>query len=99
LVAFADLQRPAPAAVLAVGVALVAFHVAENRQDLPVAPAAIPELRPGVVVLRLAPHEDHAVDRRRAAEKLAARNRNATLAGTLLGLRRIQPVGGGIFDQ
>src|SRR5467141_1607354 len=61
LVAFADLQRPAAAAILVVGVALVAFHVAENRQYVSVAPAAIAELRPGIVVLRLATDEDHAV--------------------------------------
>ena len=62
LVAFGDLQRPVAAAVLLVRVALVAFHVAEDRQHLAVAPAAIAELRPGVIVLRLAAHEDHAVD-------------------------------------
>src|ERR1700730_6591706 len=99
LVAFCNLQRPAAAAILVVGVALVAFHVAENRQYLSVAPAAIAELRPGIVVLRLATDEDYAVDRGRAAQKLAARNRNAPLAGALVGLRRIQPVGGGVIDQ
>ncbi len=99
LVAFGDLQRPAAAAVFVVRVALVAFHVPENRQHLAVAPAAIAELRPGVVVLRLAAHEDHAVDRRRAAQQLAARDGNAALAGALVGFRRIQPVGGGVVDQ
>ena len=99
LVAFGDLQRAVAAAVFVVGVALVAFHVAEDRQHLAIAPAAIAELRPGVVVLRLAAHEDHAVDRGRAAQQLAARNGNAALAGALVGLRRIQPVGGGVFDQ
>src|ERR1700680_599059 len=99
LVAFGDLQRPAAAAVLAGGVTLVTFHVPENRQDLPVTPAAIAELRPGIVVVRLATDKDHPVDRRRPAQKLTARNGNAPLAGTLVGLRRIQPVGGRVFDQ
>src|ERR1019366_1141648 len=66
LVAFGDLQRPPAAAVFVVRVALVAFHVAEDRQHFPITPAAIAELRPGVVVLRLASHENHAVDRGRA---------------------------------
>src|SRR5580704_18516180 len=74
LVTFADLQRPAAAAVLVVGIALVTFHVPENRQYLAVAPTAIAELRPGIVVLRLAAHEDHAVDRRGAAQELPARD-------------------------
>jgi hypothetical protein len=99
LVTFADLQRPAAAAVLVVGIALVTFHVPENRQYLAVAPTAIAELRPGIVVLRLAAHEDHAVDRRGAAQELPARDGNAALARAFVGLRRIQPVGGGIFDQ
>ena len=95
----ADLQRPVAAAIFLVTVALVAFHVAEDRQHLAIAPAAIAELRPLVVVLRLAAHEDHAVDRRRTAQQLAARNGNAALAGALVRLRRIQPVGGGVVDQ
>ncbi len=98
-VAFGDLQRSVAAAVFVVRGALVAFHVAEDRQYLAIAPAAIAELRPGIVVVRLAAHEDHAVDRRRAAQQLAARDGNAALAGALVRLRRIQPVGGGVVDQ
>ncbi len=97
LVAFADPQRPVAAAVLVVAVALVAFHVLEDRQHLAVAPAAIAELRPGVVVLRLAAHEHHAVDRRRAAQQFAARDRDAALAGAVVGLRGVQPVGPGFW--
>ena len=63
LVAFGHLQRSVAAAIFLVGVALEALHVAEDRQHLAIAPAAIAELRPGVVVLRLAAHEHHAVDR------------------------------------
>src|SRR4029077_3404198 len=63
LVAFGHLQRSAAAAILLVGIALEALHVAEDRQHLAIAPAAIAELRPGVVVLCLAAHEHHAVDR------------------------------------
>ncbi len=62
-IAFGDLQRPAATAEFVVRVALVAFHVAEDRQHFAVAPAAVAELRPGIIVLRLATHEDHAVDR------------------------------------
>src|SRR4029077_10400711 len=62
LVIFADPQRPVAAAVFVVSAALIAFHLLEDRQNLTVAPAAIAELRPGVVVLRLAANEHHAVD-------------------------------------
>ena len=99
LVVFADPQRPVAAAVFAVAVALVAFHLLEDRQHLAVAPAAIAELRPGVVVLRLAAHEHHAVDRRRAAQQLAARDRDAALTGAVVGLRGVQPVCGRVLDQ
>ena len=99
LVAFADPQRPVAAAVFVVAVALIAFHLLEDRQHLAVAPAAIAELRPGVVVLRLAAHEHHAVDRRRAAQQFAARDRDAALAGAVVGLRGVQPVGRRVLDQ
>ena len=98
-VVLSNLQRAGAAAIFFIAVPLVAFHVAEDRQHLPIAPAAIAELRPGVVVLRLAAHEHHAVDRRRAAQQLAARHRDAALAGRRLGLRGIEPVRPGIIDQ
>ncbi len=63
LVALGHLQRSVAAAIVLVGIALEALHVAEDRQHLAIAPATIAELRPGVVVLRLATHEHHAVDR------------------------------------
>src|SRR4051812_391672 len=99
LVAFADPERPVAAAVLVLALAPVAFHLLEDRQHLAIAPAAIAELRPGVVVLRLAAHEHHAVDGRRAAQQFAARDRNAALAGAVVGLGGVQPVGCRVLDQ
>ena len=99
LVALADPERPVTTAVFVFTVALVALHVLEDRQHLAVAPAAIAELRPGVVVLRLAAHEHHAVDRGRPAQELAARDRDTTPAGAVVGFRGVQPVGGRVLDQ
>src|SRR3546814_4455377 len=55
-------------------------------------PAAVAELRPGVVVERLATDIEHAVDRTRAAEGLAARNRNRPALDVVLGLGGEAPV-------
>ena len=46
------------------------FHLLEDRQDVLVAPATVAELRPLVIVLRLAPYVDHAVDGTRSAQHL-----------------------------
>ena len=93
-----DLQRavPPPELVLAAGIAL---HPAEHRQHVAVGPAAIAELRPAVEILRLAAHEHHAVDRGGPAQQPPARHGNAPPARALLGLRGIEPVGGGVVDQ
>src|SRR6266513_204568 len=56
-----DAKRALPAAEGCVALAGIALHGLEERQDLGVAPAAVAHLRPGVEVLRLAAHEDHAV--------------------------------------
>ena len=60
----------------------------EERQDVVPTPAAIAELRPVVVILRLAADVDEPVDRRRAAEHAAARigDGAAVRAGIGLGL-------------
>ena len=44
----------------------------EDRADIVPAPAGEPELAPVIVVLRLTAHRDHGVDRRAAADHLAA---------------------------
>ncbi len=51
----------------------VIFRALEVGQDLVVAPAVIAELAPCVVVARIAPDVEQAVDRRGAAQHLAAR--------------------------
>src|SRR5262249_10231534 len=66
LVAGGDLQRPLAAADLVVA-AGIAFHAAEDRQYVLVAPAAVAELCPMIVVLPLAAHPHHPVDGARAS--------------------------------
>ena len=93
-----DPQHAVAAAEL-VRAAVEAFHPLEDRQHVLVAPAAVAELRPVVVVLRLAADEDHAVDRARAAQHLAARHLDAPPARALVRLRRVAPVDRGIVDH
>ena len=93
-----DAQHAVAAAEL-VGAAVVALHALEDRQHVLVAPAAIAELRPVVVVLRLAADIDHAVDRARAAQHLAARHVDAPPARALVRLRRVAPVDRRIVDH
>ena len=97
--AFIDLERAFAPAKLIVAVALVTFHILEDRQHVAIAPAAITELCPGIVVLCLSTHEDHAVDRAGATEQLAARHRNAPATGGLLGFGLVEPVRRRILDQ
>ena len=52
------------------------FHCLEKRKDVPVAPAAISQLRPAVIVLGLTAHEDHAVDGAGTTQETPARNGN-----------------------
>ena len=54
----------------------VILALAEVRQHFAKAPAPGPRVRPGVVVARVPPEIDHAVDERRAAETSAARQRH-----------------------
>ena len=64
----------------------------EIGQNVRIAPAAIAELRPGVEILALATVIDMAVDRRRTAERLAARRVDAAAAGPRARLLLIRPV-------
>src|SRR6202011_1092694 len=90
--------QPVAAAKL-VRAALVTFHPPEDRQHVLIAPAAVAELGPVVVILRLAAHIDHAVDRARSAHHLAARHVDAASARTFVGLGLVAPVHGGIVDH
>src|SRR4029077_1099519 len=62
-------------------------------------PATVAELRPVVVVLRLAADIDHAVDRARPAQHFSARHFYATPTRTLVGLGREAPVDGRQVDH
>ena len=64
----------------------------EIGQHVRIAPAAIAELRPGVEILALAAVVDVAVDRGRAAERLAARRVDAAAAGPGPRLLLVGPV-------
>src|SRR5258705_3585051 len=64
----------------------------EIRQHIRIAPAAIAELRPGVEILALAAVVDVTVDRRRAAEGLAARRVDAAAPGPGTRLLLVGPV-------
>ena len=64
----------------------------EVGQHVGIAPAAIAALRPAVEVEPLAAIVDVAVDRARAAQRLAARRGDAPAAGPFAGLGGVEPV-------
>ena len=68
------------------------LELPEVRQHVAPAPARIAERFPSVVVLGLAAHEDHGVDRARAAEELAARPVAGPSGERGLGLGAVHPV-------
>ena len=75
---------------------VVILGLQEVRQDVVPRPADVAELTPDVVVGRLTPHVDHAVDRRAPAEHLAARVREAAPVEARLGRGLHHPVGPGV---
>src|SRR6185312_13179923 len=91
-------QKPGAAAIL-IRAAVIALHALEDRQHVLIAPAAIAELRPVVIVLRLTADIDHAVDRARPAQHLAARHVDLAAAGALVRFGAVAPVDGGIVDH
>ena len=93
-----DAQQ-AVAAAEPVGAAVVALHALEDRQHVLVAPAAVAELRPVIVVLRLAADIDHAVDRARAAQHFSTRHLDTPAARAVVRLRRVAPVDGRVVDH
>ena len=93
-----DVQRPA-GAVERVGAALVVLGLLEERQHVLVAPALVAELAPVVVVPGVAAHIEHGVDRRRAAERLAARPVHAPVVAMDLRHGLVAPVVGRLFAE
>ena len=84
--------RPRPGAP----VALVGDEIRQDAAPGPVRLAG--QLRPGVVVARLAAHVDHAVDRGASAQHPPARIAQAATVQPRLGLGRIHPVGARVAD-
>ena len=84
-------QRPIAAAIGA-GAALPAFLTAEIGKHMGVRPGVEPVRRPSLVVAAMAAHIDHGVDRRRAADHLAAGAFDAAAVHRRLGLGEIHPV-------
>ena len=82
-----------------VAAAFEMFRFLEIRQHRVIRPAAIAELRPGVVVERVAAHVQHAVDRAGTAERLAARDRDGTASHAVLRLGVEAPVVAGVVQQ
>lgn len=87
-----DGQRPVAAVIGVFAVANAPLQPLEVGQHVGIAPAAIADLRPGVEVAALAAIIDVAVDRRGAAERLAARREDAPAGSVLAWLLRITPV-------
>ena len=82
-----------------IGTALVMFGAHEIGQDLVPRPAPAAALRPGVVIAAVAPDIDHAIDRRRPAQHLAARPEQAAAVHMFLRLGLEIPVHGFPADQ
>src|SRR5205085_12289181 len=87
-----DGERPLAAAERVLAFADPALQPLEVRQHIRIAPAAIAHLRPGIEILALAAVVDVAVDRGRAAERLAARRIDAAAAGPWAHLLLVGPV-------
>src|SRR4029453_14181407 len=80
------------AAISLVALADPPFQPLEIGQHVRIAPAAVAELRPGIEILALAAVVDVTVDRRRSAERLAARRIDAAAAGPRPRLLAVAPV-------
>ena len=95
-IAFEAVRRRERAAVAAPGVGrpTKAFRAPEVGQHVAVAPAGRALRFPALEIERMAAHIDEAVDRRRAAENLAARAGDAPAVEIGLGLAHIAPIVG-----
>ena len=84
--------RPAPVRVAAMAAVVPAFHPEVVGQHVGIGPAVRPLIGPMVEIPRVAPHIDHAIDRGRPADHLAARTGEAAVAQMRLRLRPVAPV-------
>src|SRR5699024_10506879 len=71
---------------------LIVLGALENRQYIVVAPAAVAQLRPVVVVPPVTPCVAHGIDRRRATQRLAAWNVNLAVVEVFLRDGVVAPV-------
>src|SRR5579863_113444 len=85
-------RERALAAAVGIGAVAPAFGAAEVRQDVPVAPALRSFLLPTIEVERVAPHIDHAIDRGRPSEHLAARHMKPAIVQMRLRLALVAPI-------
>jgi hypothetical protein len=93
LLATRDVQRPVrPAPVASPAGPVPMLHPPEIGQHVGIGPAVGAHLGPCVIVAGMAAHVDHAVDRRRPADHLAARAGHAAAAHVRLGLGLVAPV-------
>ena len=72
----ADVQRPfvaAPGRIAAIMAPVPLLHPLEIGQNIGIAPARRALLGPMIIIARMAPHIDHAIDAGRSADHLAAR--------------------------
>ena len=93
-----DAPFAADAVVLALAEEVVGL-LPEERQHVAPAPAGEAELAPVIVVGGLPAHVDHGVDRRRAAEHLAARIVERASVQPRFGLGLEHPVGARVADR
>src|SRR5262249_61664900 len=77
----------------------VAFHAPEDRPHVLVAPAAVAELGPMIVVLALPAHPHHPVDGTRPSEHAPARNGDCASPGVVLGFGAIEPIHARPIDE
>jgi hypothetical protein len=94
----AHLQRACAPAQFVVAVR-AAFEALEVRQHLAPAPARVAQRAPVVEILGLATHEDHRIDRTRAAEHLAARPIALPAGQARLGLGAVHPVQARVVER
>src|SRR5205085_2665947 len=97
-VGFRGEERSLLAARLA-GFALPPFRFPEIGQAIVPRPAAIAELGPMIVILRLATDVDQPVDRGRAADHTAARIDDRSTVGARIGLRAVLPGQGVVIEH
>ncbi len=81
-----------------IGTEGVVLRLEEIRQHVLPPPPGVATLAPAIVILDLATHVDHGVDRRTAAQALAARIPDGTPVQTGIGLGEVAPVRARVVD-